>query len=230
MTIFLIAPIVIRISRNIFANANILGFSFSINIAINLLLIFILYLFCFRAKKDITMSIIKRGQIDKTTLKRDAIVGVLSWLIAFPLVSFFSSILEILIYLAFKVQKVPNQLATEFIKSSLKHPIFFVMALISVIIIAPIVEEFLFRGVLQNIFKKFMNRSLVILATSVIFAFFHFAISQKLANITILGSLFILGVFLSFLYEKQKSLISPIFLHATFNAISVLNIIFIKGV
>ncbi|NGX62648.1 MAG: hypothetical protein KR126chlam6_00046 [Candidatus Anoxychlamydiales bacterium] len=230
VTIFLIGPLVVRLFKNLMSNTNILGFVFSINLALNLFLILVLYLFCFRVKKDITLSIIKRGQIDKTTLKRDVILGVLSWLIAFPLVSFFSSIFDILVYFIFKVTKVPNQLAIEFIKSSLKNPIFFVMALISVIVIAPIIEEFLFRGVLQNLFKKFMNRSLAILATSVIFAFFHFAISQKLANITILGSLFILGVFLSFLYEKQKSLISPIFLHATFNALSVLNIIFIKGV
>ena len=230
VTTFLIGPLIVRLFKNLMSNTNILGFVFSINLALNLFLILVLYLFCFRVKKDITLSIIKRGQIDKTSLKRDAILGVLSWLVAFPLVSFFSSIFDILVYFIFKVTKVPNQLAIEFIKSSLTHPIFFVMALISVIIIAPIIEEFLFRGVLQNLLKKFMNRSLAILATSVIFSFFHFAISQKLANITILGSLFILGAFLSFLYEKQKSLISPIFLHATFNAISVLNIIFIKGV
>ncbi len=102
--------------------------------------------------------------------------------------------------------------------------------MITIVILAPILEEFFFRGILQNFFKKFLNRWTSIIFTSSIFAIIHFSYTQKLGNITIVGSIFIFSLFLGFIYEKQKSLISPIFLHATFNAINVLNLIFIKGV
>ena len=93
-----------------------------------------------------------------------------------------------------------------------------------------ILEEFLFRGVLQNFLKKYFKRDVSIIITSLVFAFFHYSPSQKLSNISIIGSLFVLACFLSFLYERQKSLFAPIFLHATFNAISIINLIFIKGI
>ena len=40
---------------------------------------------------------------------------------------------------------------------------------------------------------------------------------------------FILALFLGYLYERQGSLIAPIALHASFNAISVMNIYFLGG-
>lgn len=220
------------ISSNLFKkyinSNNLLFFYVTINFFAGILLLFFLYLFCFKTQKEITLQIIKRKS--STTLKTDAIIGIASWLLIFPIVSFFASIFDIFIFVIFKVKKIPEQMAIDFIKSTTAHPFLFILALISIIIIAPILEEFLFRGVLQNFFKKYLKRSYAIILTSMIFAFAHFSYAQKLANITILGSLFILALFLGFLYERQKSLISPILLHATFNTISVLNLIFIKGI
>ena len=211
-------------------STNFVSFYVLINFLAGILLLIFLYLFCFKTQKETTLQIIKRKHLGQASRGFDAIVGVASWILIFPIVSFFASVFDIFIFVVFKVRKIPEQMAINFIKSTMSYPFLFVIALISIIIIAPILEEFLFRGVLQNFLKKYLKRSYAILLTSVIFAFAHFSIAQKLANITILGSLFILSVFLGFLYEKQKSLISPIFLHATFNAISLLNLIFIKGI
>lgn len=196
----------------------------------SLITLFVLYVYCLKKRADITLPIIKNYTENSKSLRYDMKLGVLSWFVAFPAVSFFSSIFNIIIYLIFNVKKIPDQSAIYFLKSSMKHPFYFVLAMISIVILAPIMEEFFFRGFLQNFFKKYLNRFFAIIFTSIIFGFVHFSYTQKLANITIVGSIFVFSLFLGFIYEKQKSLISPIFLHATFNAINVLNLIFIKGV
>ncbi|GAF76601.1 unnamed protein product, partial [marine sediment metagenome] len=68
-----------------------------------------------------------------------------------------------------------------------------------------------------------------ILLSSFFFAAFHFSILQKWSNVTILVTLFVLSIFLGLLYERQKSLLSPIVLHSTFNFFSVLNLLFLEG-
>ncbi|NGX33424.1 MAG: hypothetical protein K1060chlam4_01491, partial [Candidatus Anoxychlamydiales bacterium] len=195
-----------------------------------LVTLLVLYIFCLKKRKEITFPIIKSFSEGSKSPKYDMGFGILSWLIVFPLVTFFSSIFSIFIYAVFRVQKVPDQVAIYFLKATMNNPIYFILAMITIVILAPILEEFFFRGILQNFFKKFLNRWISIIFTSLVFAFVHYSYAQKLANITIVGSIFIFSLFLGFIYEKQKSLISPIFLHATFNAINVLNLLFIKGV
>lgn len=198
-------------------------------ISISLITLFVLYVFCSK-KKHITLPIIKLYLKDSKSIKYDMWIGVIFWVVVFPWVTFFSSIFDIFIYLIFKVQKIPDQSAIYFLKSTTSNPFYFMLAMITIVILAPLLEEFFFRGILQNFFKKYLNRWFSIFFTSLIFGFVHFSNMQKLANITIVGSIFIFSFFLGFIYEKQKSLISPIFLHATFNTINVLNLIFIKGI
>jgi CAAX protease family protein len=205
-----------------------ISFSIMLNFISSLVVLFSLYIYCFVLKKNITNSLIKQKK-EKTFFK-DVKIGIISWIIVFPIVSFFSSMVNILIYLFYKIPKLPDQIAVNIIKASFDSPINFAILLISIIVIAPILEEFLFRAVLFNYFKKYFSRFLAITFSSLIFALIHYSQAQKLANITILSSLFILGCFLCFLYEKQRSITAPIFLHATFNLISILNLIFIRGI
>ncbi len=209
---------------------NSVGISVFFTVSISLVTLLVLYVFCLKKRKEITFPIIKSFSEGSKSAKYDMGFGILSWLVVFPLVTFFSSIFSIFIYAVFKVQKIPDQVAIYFLKATMNNPIYFILAMITIVILAPILEEFFFRGILQNFFKKFLNRWISIIFTSLIFAFVHYSYSQKLANITIVGSIFIFSLFLGFIYEKQKSLISPIFLHATFNAINVLNLLVIKGV
>ncbi|NGX51900.1 MAG: hypothetical protein KR126chlam5_00189 [Candidatus Anoxychlamydiales bacterium] len=209
---------------------NSVGISVFFTVSISLVTLLVLYVFCLKKRKEITFPIIKTFEENSKSPKYDMGFGIFSWLVVFPLVTFFSSIFSIFIYAVFRVQKIPDQVAIYFLKATMNNPIYFILAMITIVILAPILEEFFFRGIVQNFFKKFLNRWISIIFTSLVFAFVHFSYAQKLANITIVGSIFIFSLFLGFIYEKQKSLISPIFLHATFNAINVLNLLFIKGI
>lgn len=225
-----LGPVFVKIFTHYISKTNAIAFSVLINFFLNTLIILFLSIFCLKKNFLITKQIIKKKTSSSNLISKDIFLGIFCWLIAFPIVSFVTSVIDILVLVIYKVQKLPDQIAIEFIKSASTNPIYFSLAIIMIVIMAPIIEEFLFRGVLQNFLKVYFKRTYAIILTSIIFAFFHFSPQQKLSNFSILISLFVLSCFLSFLYEKQKSLISPIFLHATFNAISIINLIFIKGI
>jgi len=215
-------------AQKILQNNSVLFFSVLVNWLWSILIILSLILFCFKADVLVTKRIIKKES--SNSFYKDAFVGIYSWLIIFPVVSFVTSICNVFILLIFKLDKLPEQSALRFIRLTASNPMYFFLMFLLVVFIAPLIEEFLFRSVLQNYIKKFVKRSLAILLTSLIFALVHYVSSQGLANLSILGPIFILSCFLGFLYEKQQSLISPFFLHSTFNAITILNMIFIKEV
>lgn len=86
----------------------------------------------------------------------------------------------------------------------------------SSIIIAPLTEEILFRGMLQTVFRSYTQRTWrAIIMTSLIFAVYHFQYPLHWP------ALFVFGVVLGYAYEKSGSLFRAIFLHSIFNAISV---------
>lgn len=105
------------------------------------------------------------------------------------------------------------------------------------VIVAPLLEEMLFRGLFQTVIRSYLQtlRSLLvgqnttdieqtkyrygtwlaIVISSVLFTMTH-------ANAGHWPALFVLGVCLGYSYEKSGSLFRPIFIHAFFNAISVI--------
>ncbi len=84
----------------------------------------------------------------------------------------------------------------------------------SAIIIAPIAEEFIFRGYLYPVVKRYSERWFAALFTGLLFGVVHF-------NLMGLPLLIIMGVVLVILYEITGSLWVPIACHATFNSLSV---------
>jgi hypothetical protein len=100
------------------------------------------------------------------------------------------------------------------------------VALIAVVIIAPIAEELLFRGTFQQYLRKFFSVKTSILLTAAIFACFHLSFSQGLGNFSLIPSLFIFSCFLGYIYERQGSLFASIGLHLAFNLASSLQILF----
>ena len=80
--------------------------------------------------------------------------------------------------------------------------------------VVPVFEEFLFRGMIQSMFRGFLSRPWpAILLTSVLFAMLHPS--------THWPALFILSMCMGYAYEKSGSIIRAIFVHAMFNAASV---------
>jgi membrane protease YdiL (CAAX protease family) len=151
-------------------------------------------------------------------------IGAASWLLAFPVVALWSlGVEEAISWLTGEPKQ--DQLAVSVLKGASKESITFWFLVGYIVVIVPVMEEILFRGFLQNWLRRYFNPPLTIGVTSLIFAFFHFAPSQGLSNITIVSSLFMLSCFLGALLYRTGSLRAPIALHSVFNGFSVLMIL-----
>ena len=91
--------------------------------------------------------------------------------------------------------------------------------LVAGVIVAPLCEEFLFRGFLYGVGKRFLGPAPAGFLSAILFAAFHL-------NLASLASLFILAVCFTLAYERTGSLLVPICMHALFN---FANLFFIFG-
>ncbi len=82
------------------------------------------------------------------------------------------------------------------------------------ILVAPVAEEILFRGVLYPAIKQGGYPRIAWWGTAIFFAAIH-------GSVAIFLPLFVLGLALAWLYEKTNNLLAPITAHAAFNAINV---------
>jgi len=112
-----------------------------------------------------------------------------------------------------------------------------ILIVVTAVIIVPLLEEMLFRGLLQTAIRSYFEafRSLLvpqetpdekrtidrngawpaIVISSVFFTMTH-------VNTGHWPALFVLGVCMGYAYEKSGSLFRPIFIHSFFNAISII--------
>ena len=81
------------------------------------------------------------------------------------------------------------------------------------ILLAPIAEEMLFRGILYPAIKQAGYPRLALWGTSLLFAAVH-------ANVLIFLPLLVLALALTALYERTNNLLAPITAHALFNALN----------
>jgi membrane protease YdiL (CAAX protease family) len=79
------------------------------------------------------------------------------------------------------------------------------------VVIAPVAEEFIFRGMLFPFVKRLGFPKLAWFGTSFLFALIHF-------NLPTFVPLFVFALALTWLYEKTDNLLAPITAHALFNA------------
>lgn len=175
-------------------------------------------------KQGIFKTAFKQPESPSTRLF-DFGLGVIIWLVAFPWVAIISQVCDFLLWIFFKFEGY-EQVAVRYLKDNLESPIQMIVALISVVIIAPIVEEILFRGTLQQYLKKFFSIRASIILTALTFACFHFSPAQDLGNFSLIPSLFVFACFLGYTYERQGSIYASIGLHVGFNLVSSLQILF----
>lgn len=187
-------------------------------------LIFFLYSYCSDPK---TMLAVwkDRNFPGALSLKADGEMGLIFWVIAMPVVATITYLAEILTSL-FVTPTGKEQVAVRFLKESLSNPSTSIVAFFSILIVAPLFEEFLFRGILFSYLRTKFRAYTAIFLSSFIFSLFHFSPSQSIENIPLLLTLFAFGSYLGFAYEKTRSLFTSILLHVTFNSISVIRIIF----
>ncbi len=77
-------------------------------------------------------------------------------------------------------------------------------------VVAPVCEEFLFRGFFYVVFKRYLGPVGSALLISALFAAFH-------VNLTAFPALFVLALCLTIAFEATGSLIVPMTMHALFN-------------
>lgn len=100
------------------------------------------------------------------------------------------------------------------------------LAVISIALIAPLVEEVVFRGFIYGGLRPRLGVTLSVILSALVFALAH-SLSVG-GSILLLGpSLFLAGVALALVYERSRSLVPGMVLHASFNLIAVVAIFLI---
>ncbi len=111
------------------------------------------------------------------------------------------------------------EMPESFIEFMLAEPIF---SFISVVLVAPIIEEFLFRGFLYSQLRRsFLKDWGAIVVSSLVWTAIHFQY-----EIGILFFLFLFGLFLGYFRIKYNSLLIPVALHAINNLIAFMETIY----
>ena len=121
--------------------------------------------------------------------------GVIGWLIG-----------TIIVYILMPVFPEYEQINNLF--NNEEHIFRFVV----IVLVAPFIEEYIFRGKIQNYLKSGFGISIAITIQAVIFARLHGLVLQQIYA-------FVLGIYLGFIKEKEKNFISTFTIHVFINFI-----------
>ncbi len=137
---------------------------------------------------------------------RRAALGAVAYVMIFP-VLFLVHALVHFIYTVFKLNIPSQQVLLE--ARSLPSLAFLAFG-VSVVVVAPVTEEFLFRGFLYGTLRRYLGPLGAICLSAAAFAVAHeFAYG--------IPPLFVLGFLFAYLYERTGSLVAPIAAHAVHN-------------
>lgn len=109
------------------------------------------------------------------------------------------------------------------VRYSVNHSSYFWILLISEGIVGPIMEEYLFRGVVYHQLKELYSKKQAMIFCTVIFAVFHDNLLQMVFA-------FLLGTILILLYEKYQDIKIPILFHCITNFVSLLCIPYLQNI
>ena len=138
--------------------------------------------------------------------KRD-IKKTLKYFLVFLPIIFVISFLCKLILFEYEEQKMVLE-----IKKNFYNNLFINFLLI--IIVAPIIEEIVFRGLFYKTLKKFVPFIQASIISSLIFAIIH----ENILSFTIL---FLFSLYLTWIYERTNSILYPILTHSIFNFLNM---------
>jgi membrane protease YdiL (CAAX protease family) len=148
------------------------------------------------------------------TIPKDLAHAFLTLLAVWPLVMAMMSLTVLIMRLFNKSFEVPQHEALQVITESASLPLQILMIVLAVAV-APLVEETLFRGLIQTMLRSYLGRPWPAIGiTSLLFAAIH-------ADPEHWPALFVLAMGLGYTYEKSSSLLRPIFMHAMFNGASI---------
>ncbi len=97
------------------------------------------------------------------------------------------------------------------------------VAVLLVVVVGPVVEEALFRGILLDSVAPFAGRAVAVIVSAVVFAGFHFLVWR-------LFPLIVLGIALGWIRTATGSLWSAILVHSMYNGVAVAAAFYVSGV
>ncbi len=114
---------------------------------------------------------------------------------------------------------IPQQVTSDL------RPGAFVLFALYAVIVAPVTEEFLFRGLLYRSIRDRRGVALGAIVSALAFGLVHFVPSGNWQGVVALQlTMVITGVGLALIYERRKNLVADIAGHAAFNLIAVVAI------
>ncbi len=143
----------------------------------------------------------------------EVLTGMTGYLGVFPI---FVAVLIFLAYVAhlFAYQPPAHPLVNILLEQGEDSRWLIIYSVVLATVIAPFLEEIFFRGFCYTLFKKRMGPEAAMVLSSTLFALIH-------QNMFAFWPIFVLGMALSYLYEKRGSLIAPITLHLFHNSIFI---------
>ncbi len=199
--------------------------AFALMAALQLIALFISLLFL------IGFSKLQTGDVQaliwgQKNLLKPLFKGMLLSLVLYPVVICFVQIIHQVVSL-FIIFTRTDQIAVWQLKNLRSTPTVFWSFVVASFTVVPLIEELLFRGFWQNYFVRLLGVRAGIGAASLLFTAFHYSAMQGMANIELLTALFFLSYLIGSTYIKEKSLFAPIGMHAAFNSLSVLMMLFV---
>lgn len=149
--------------------------------------------------------------LDRRRATRDLVLGAFGYVAMVPFVLFFAAIyMRALSGLGYEtgLQEVARMITGE--SSAVTRFYLYLMA----VVLAPVVEELLFRGIAFPWLMKHLGPAPAMFAISIVFAAIHFHVPG-------LVPLFVVSVALCFAYVHTGSILVPIVMHALFNGINL---------
>lgn len=157
-------------------------------------------------------------------------IGAATWIISYPVVSLVSQTFELIVH---SILKLPmrTQVAVKLMEKAFgeSHPLSLTAIIIIVVILAPLIEEILFRGFLYNVVKKNYGIKAAYIVSASLFALVHYSPSQQWNNVPLLLGFLPMSFYLSYLFEKYGTIIAPYGLHFGVNLISSI-LIYSRGI
>jgi len=156
-----------------------------------------------------------------STVKKDLPAAFLNLLAIWPLIMA-AAMLTIVIghFLYGPDFQMPRHEGLEKLSENPQIPTRILITIVAVII-APLLEELIFRGLFQTMIRSFLSVKHsawpAIAISSALFVLMHVDKSHWPA-------LYVLGVGMGYAYEKSGSLFRPIFIHMLFNATSIVSV------
>ncbi len=170
----------------------------------------------------ILLSFLLRGMrpselfgFDRLSFLKIFFLGVGLLLAAFPLILASSAVVSSLMHTNPQKDSQPIvQLFERVAEPGKRIPI-----ILLAVVVAPLAEEFVFRGFLYGVLKRYAGAVPALIFTGVSFALIHLHVPSLLP-------LFLLACVLTLAYELSGSLLVPMAMHALFNSVTLVGVFF----